>query len=867
MDYLRSFGSAAVSTLVQKSGLNLPFSLGAKVYSCETFWTLYDATKREDGSLVSVFEYDLTHPLNKSTIPLARNSLRKLRTIRHPDVLKFIDVVESDSAICIMTERVRPLPLALSQSSSNVPREREDWLIWGLHRISVALAFLNDSASSTHGNVRPNAVFITPSGEWKLGGFEVLSNPKDDLSVIYTMGGLMPDAMACAPPEVKKEGWSALKDLPVPAADGYALGLLLHAVFNPTHPPPPTAQPPHPPPQVSSRGAIPLSVFSSFKKLLNPNAKLRMSPKNLLDIGMAESDGEGRGFFVHNRLVKVCAGLDGFTLSSESDKVSLLRTLKESASSFPPEFVSYRILPCLASALEFGGASAATIVPLVLQFGKNVAHDDYGSVVVAPLVKLFASADRGTRIALLDNLPDFAEKLDKKTVVDKIWPNLQTGFTDTVAVIREATVRAIVLLSPKLSDRILNNELLRHLARLQSDPEASIRTNTCILIGRLGPSLGYNTKRKVLVPAFSMALKDSFVHARVAGVMAFMATAECFDIDDVASKVVSAVVGATLDKEKLVRDQAFKAVELFIKRLEAHASTMPETASAEDGGEDLQARLPGAYTQAGLVNSATGAAAALTGWAVSSLGKKLAPADMQTTISSTIDASMSAPNINGRASSLPVSSVSPSANPLRSKGLQLGGNKAPTSTLAAQLAEEVANEAGQGSSRLWNDDLIDINADEGDWSAFESAPPAAESKRASATDGLGFGMSLRASSPIADEWSAMASSSRPTSRSPDLWKTSHSSQISRTHSPQPRRSIVPSTLAPAFSPASSARSTPVSSPRPLPNTTDNTPPISMAGMSKEEKAAEMARRKEERRLRIEKLKEQKKNAAAAAGKV
>lgn len=861
MDYLRSFGSAAVSTLVQKSGLNLPFSLGVKVYSCETFWTLYDATKRDDGSLVSVFEYDLTHPLNKSTIPLARNSLRKLRTIRHPDVLRFIDVVESDSAICIMTERVRPLPLALSQSSSNAPREREDWLIWGLHRISVALAFLNDSASSTHGNVRPNAVFITPSGEWKLGGFEVLSNPKDDLSVIYTMGGLMPDAMTCAPPEVKKEGWSTLKDAPVAAADGYALGLLLHAVFNPTHPPPPTAQPPHPPPQVSSRGAIPLSVFSSFKKLLNPNVKSRMSPKDLLNIGMAESDGEGHGFFVQNRLVKVCAGLDGFTLSSESDKASLLRTLKESASSFPPEFVSYRILPCLASALEFGGASAATIVPLVLQFGKNVAPDDYGSVIVAPLVKLFASADRGTRIALLDSLPDFAEKLDKKTVVDKIWPNLQTGFTDTVAVIREATVRAIVLLSPKLSDRILNNDLLRHLARLQSDPEASIRTNTCILIGRLGPSLGYNTKRKVLIPAFSMALKDSFVHARVAGIMAFMATAECFEIDDVAGKVVSAVVGATLDKEKLVRDQAFKAVELFVKRLEAHASTMPETASTEDGGDDLPTRLPGAYTQASLVNSATGAAAALTGWAVSSLGKKLAPADMQTTIASTIDTSILAPNINGRASSLPVTSASSSTNPSRNKGLQLGGNKATTST----LAEEVANEAGQGGGRLWNDDLIDIHADEGDWSAFESAPPAMESKLVSTTDGLGFGLSLRASSPVLDDWSAMASSSRPTSRSPDPWRTSHSSQISRTLSPQPRRSIGPSTLAPAFSPASSARSTPVSSPRPLPNTADNTPPTSMSGMSKEEKAAEMARRKEERRLRIEKLKEQKKNAAA--GKV
>ncbi|KAG1853067.1 hypothetical protein F4604DRAFT_1591656, partial [Suillus subluteus] len=471
----------------QKSGLNLLFSLGAKVYSCETFWTLYDAIKPEDGSLVSVFEYGLTHPLNKSTIPLARNSLRKLRTIRHPDVLKLIDVVESDSAICIMTERVCPLPLVLSQSSSNVPRQREDWLIREFQlELSISPAFFNDSASSTHGNVRPNAVFITPSGEWKLGGFEVLSNPKDDISVIYTMGGLMPDAMACALPEVKKEGWSALKDLPVPASDGYALGLLLHAVFNPTHPPPPTAQPPHPPPQVSSRGAIPLSVFPSFKKLLNPNAKLRMSFKNLLDIGMAESDGEGHGVVVHNRLVKVCDGLDGFTLSSESDKASLLhRTLKESAYSFPPGFVSYRILPCLASAPGFGSASVATIVPLVLQFGKNIAPDDYGSVVVAPPVKLLASADCGTRIAFLDNLPDFAEKLDEKIVVDKIWPNLQTGFTDTVSVIREATVCAIVLLSPKLSDRILSNELLRHLARLQSDPEASIRTNISELVRKL----------------------------------------------------------------------------------------------------------------------------------------------------------------------------------------------------------------------------------------------------------------------------------------------------------------------------------------------------------------------------------------------
>lgn len=144
----------------------------------------------------------------------------------------------------------------------------------------------------------------------------------------------------------------------------------------------------------------------------------------------------------------------------------------------------------------------------------------------------------------------------------------------------------------QLSDRIINNELLKHLAKSQLDPEPSIRTNTCILIGRLAPNLSSTTQRKVLIPAFSRALKDGFVHARVAGLMALMATMALYDVDDLAGKVIPAMSFTIIDKEKydktdasphtaltlifnrLVRDQAIKAIELFIKKLEAHAATM-----------------------------------------------------------------------------------------------------------------------------------------------------------------------------------------------------------------------------------------------------------------------------------------------------
>lgn len=108
------------------------------------------------------------------------------------------------------------------------------------------------------------------------------------------------------------------------------------------------------------------------------------------------------------------------------------------------------MLPSLVSALDFGGASANAILPIVLQLGVHASPSDYATIVLAPVTKLFASPDRGTRMALLEHLEEYADKLDNKTVSDKIWPNLQTGFTDTVPVIREATVKSIGLLYTKV---------------------------------------------------------------------------------------------------------------------------------------------------------------------------------------------------------------------------------------------------------------------------------------------------------------------------------------------------------------------------------------------------------------------------------
>lgn len=101
--------------------------------------------------------------------------------------------------------------------------------------------------------------------------------------------------------------------------------------------------------------------------------------------------------------------------------------LKETANSLPTEFATHRVLPALVSALERGGAStlAASIIPLLLDLGKNITtNEEHVTAVVGPVVSLFASPDRGVRMALLDNLDEFKDKLDKKMVADKLWPHL-----------------------------------------------------------------------------------------------------------------------------------------------------------------------------------------------------------------------------------------------------------------------------------------------------------------------------------------------------------------------------------------------------------------------------------------------------------
>ncbi|CAO1624294.1 unnamed protein product [Parajaminaea phylloscopi] len=738
MDYLRSAASAVLS----KSSGPLPnYTIGAPVQtdlrSSGTIWQLHQGTKRDDGSACSILVFDAANdPNGKTKLTIARNAARKLRTLRHPDVIKLLDSAETPTAVYIAVEPVRQLGPVLEgwTRDGGTQEGKLEWIAWGLSRVANALKFINVDAGAIHGNVRPESILLSQAGEWRLAGFELLTAKSDHEGVIWNLGGIVPDAALYASPEVRQGGWRVLHDNDTHSLDAYSFALLCFSVYNGLVPTSNTTLPP--------QGSVQPRMYALLRRMLAPTPNTRLSIAQLVEAGNTEGS-----FWRENRLAKLSEEFDGFMLISERERNDSIRSLQTYKASLPVDFLSHKILPSLVHALNLSyqpngsaqGSSlsnavhAPSILPLVLQLGSSLPDNAWNSAVLPSVLKAYTSPDRSVRITLLDTLPEYLERVDSKKVSESIWPNIVTGFADSSAAIREGTLKAVLPLSSKLTDRIRNNELLRQLAKTQVDVEPSIRTNTTILLGRLAPSLNVSTRKGVLIPAFSRSLKDPFVHARVAGLMALMATSESYDKDDLAKSVLPALCPTLVDKEKLVRDQAEKALEVFWARIRDEVKSMPDsvlpppsdampashagTGPAADTSTSLQGGQTSGSVPGGLASTAGGAASALAGWAMSGAMSYLAsgntPAASQH--GATLSPSSMAGSMDNKRPPLLTGSSASSEASFSSLSMN-EGSKAHVSSSSKGVPAALRPE--------WADsgNLIDMDDDTADWTSFESAP-------------------------------------------------------------------------------------------------------------------------------------------------
>ncbi|RKP14860.1 armadillo-type protein [Piptocephalis cylindrospora] len=594
---LSEFMRSTLSRVVLGKDTAFPYSIGTRVLSYEgrSLWALHRGTCQSDSSEVSILAFDCK--ANPSKAPLARHAFGKLRTMRHPDLLRFIDGVETDTHIYIATDVVVPLEDALSSDQD------EQLIAWGLFKISGVLSFLNADCNTIHGNIRTSSIFVNSAGEWKLGGFELLSRMDEEFPQITTSASLLPDSQRYAPPEVQQNGWDSVKNHPTGAVDAWMFGALIHEIFNGSFTSS-SAQ--------TSRGKIPPRLFSVMRSLMNASPISRFTLRAFQDAALHTG-----GYFTSD-FVQSVLFLENLNVKDAGERDSFLRKLEKTVESFPGEFSRHKILPELLKALEFGSAGSKAIGS-INKIAESLDEEDYEKQVAPILVRMFAVQDRLLRLSLLEHLGPMAERLPERVINSEVYAHIATGFNDSTPILREATLKAVFIMAPKLSNKILGGDVTKQLSRLAMDPEPGIRTNTVVCLGKLSRYLDDSSRKQVLLPAFFTALRDPFPHARSASLMSLSATMEYYTPMDGARKVIPNVSCLLVDPVEEVRDQAFKTLRACLSRLETHSATMGTVSKA--GEEGSASSLVEAGPSA--VSGAAGTAANWAGWAVTSFAKRV----------------------------------------------------------------------------------------------------------------------------------------------------------------------------------------------------------------------------------------------------
>ncbi|ESQ52792.1 hypothetical protein EUTSA_v10016269mg [Eutrema salsugineum] len=609
---------------------DLPYNIGDPYPSAWGSWNHFRGTSKDDGSPVSIFALS-GNSAQDGHLAAGRNGVKRLRTVRHPNILSFLHSTEVEThdgttskvTIYIVTEPVMPLSDKIKELGLKAT-QRDEYFALGLHQIAKAVSFLNNDCKLVHGNVCLASVVVTPTLDWKLHAFDVLS--EFDGSNESASGPMLPFEWLVGtqykPMEMVKSDWVAIRKSPPWAIDSWGLGCLIYELFSgsklgKTE-------------ELRNTVGIPKSLLPDYQRLLSSMPSRRLNTSKLLE----------NGEYFQNKLVDTIHFMDILNLKDSVEKDTFFRKLPNVAEQLPREIVLKKLLPLLASSLEFGSAVAPALTAL-LKMGSWLSTDDFSVKVLPTIVKLFASNDRAIRVSLLQHVDQFGESMSGQIVDEQVYPHVATGFADTSAFLRELTLKSMLVLAPKLSQRTLSGSLLKYLSKLQVDEEPAIRTNTTILLGNIATYLNEGTRKRVLINAFTVrALRDTFPPARGAGIVALCATSSTYDDTEIATRILPNIVVLTIDQDSEVRSKAFQAVEQFLQILKQNYE---KTNAGETGATGGASTMP---ETAGLI-----------GWAMSSLTLKGKPLEQAPLASSSSAPSLAAAASNAASTATEAPSV------------------------------------------------------------------------------------------------------------------------------------------------------------------------------------------------------------------
>lgn len=342
------------------------------------------------------------------------------------------------------------------------------------------------------------------------------------------------------PPEIRSSGWNKLRSNPIHSIDSWMLARLISQIA-----------------KVSLPGT--LKEFCQNAQSVDPQR--RKSFILLLEPSICHKT-------FACPLVAVDQLLERLNCADSLEKDRLFNGIKSQLHSLPNRFLIKKLLPMVILSLELQSDSIEGL-KLIFDLSPKLEKETFERDIVPFIVRLFEKTDRAIRLLLLDNIKLIMDTFPEKIIQNSIFGHFCAGFADTLAELREVTLKASVVLIPKLTSRQISNDLIRHYSRLQSDEQPGIRVNALICLGKISDKLEPTVKLKIFIAAISRALQDPFPPARHSGLLVLSSMVESFPSDILAKNFLPVISPILLDKDLEVKAKAFATIRQILQHLES----------------------------------------------------------------------------------------------------------------------------------------------------------------------------------------------------------------------------------------------------------------------------------------------------------
>ncbi|CAH0482996.1 unnamed protein product [Peronospora belbahrii] len=483
----------------------------------ELSWKIFPAIHRKTNNEYSVFIFDKeelkrfkSKEAQDRVLEILRHEMKTLRVLRHPHVLKVEEVFEeSRRSLCFVTERVTCSLANACKNFTNIVNVTpevfeigltEFELACGLMHVGEALSFLHREGRRVHLSLGPHSIFITPKGEWKLGGMgfcRIVEPGQTSRSEYYSFdastgvrnpvtgaieGSWEPPLEYCAPELVTEPRLFDSK------ADMFSLGLLVYELFVP-----PRAdggrnpvldmrdgnkmtysykvQSLHP---ISFLSSVPTALQNTIRSLLSLEPPKRPEARTFL-----------ASPFFDSGPIKMLRTLQSLVELEPAAQAKFLTTLADAIDGFSPRVLRDMVLPGLQSVVINKAVAPFVITPL-LKIVAKVDKQTFSYSIAPMMVPLLAIAEPvQCMLMFVSELETLIPKAEDVYIRDHIVPMLCRALDSTVPEILDTVLNKIVDQASLFEYRILKQVILPRVNKLiLTPPQPSVRINALLWLAK-----------------------------------------------------------------------------------------------------------------------------------------------------------------------------------------------------------------------------------------------------------------------------------------------------------------------------------------------------------------------------------------------